>query len=118
MLERRRGVNPLPVDDNVAKARMFHLAQGVLVGLRRRPPEEVLSELIDVAQRFGLSPFALARALVAAAGGGTAAGADADAAATVRQCWGDLLESIASEQYDRRASATQASCRGASVPGG
>jgi hypothetical protein len=95
--ERRRGVNPLPVDDNVAKARMFHLSQGVLVGLRRRPPEEVLSELIDVAQRFGLSPFALARALVAAAGGGTAAGADA--AATVRQCWGDLLESIASEQY-------------------
>ena len=61
MQERRRGVNPLPVDDNVAKARMFHLAQGVLVGLRRRPPEEVLSELIDVAQRFGLSPFALAR---------------------------------------------------------
>jgi hypothetical protein len=58
-----------------------------------------LSELIDVAQRFGLSPFALARALVAAAGDGTAAGADADAAATVRQCWGDLLESIASEQY-------------------
>lgn len=100
MQERRRGVNPLPLDDNVAKARMFHLAQGVLVGLRRRPPEEVLSELIDVAQRFGLSPFALARALVAAAGG-TAAGvdADADAAATVRQCWGDLLESIASEQY-------------------
>ena len=23
---------------------MFHLAQGVLVGLRRRPPEEVLNE--------------------------------------------------------------------------
>ena len=41
MQERRRGVNPLPVDGNVAKARMFHLAQGVLVGLRRRPPEEV-----------------------------------------------------------------------------
>ena len=101
MQERRRGVNPLPVDDNVAKARMFHLAPGVLVGLRRQPPEEVSCELIDVAQRFGLSPFALARALVAAAGGGTAAGADADAdaAATVRQCWGDLLESIASEQY-------------------
>ena len=89
MQETRRGVNPLPVDDNVAKERMFHLAQGVLVGLRRRPPEEVLSELIDVAQRLGLSPFALARALVAAA----------EAAATVRQCWGDLLESIASEQY-------------------
>ena len=44
MQERRRGVNPLPVDDNVGKARMFHLAQGVLVGLRRRPPEEVLCE--------------------------------------------------------------------------
>ena len=37
MQERRRGVNPLPVDDNVAKARMFHLAQGVLVGLASRP---------------------------------------------------------------------------------
>ena len=33
MQERRRCVNPLPVDDTVAKARMFHLAQGVLVGL-------------------------------------------------------------------------------------
>ena len=54
MQERRRCVNPLPVDDTVAKARMFHLAQGVLVGLRRRPPEEVFSELIDVAQRFNL----------------------------------------------------------------
>src|SRR6185312_17155634 len=42
-------------------------------------------------------------ARVAAAGGGTAAGADADAAATVRQCWGDLLESIASEHIERRA---------------
>ena len=75
----------MPGDDDVAKARMLHLPQDVLVGLRRRPPEEVLSELIDVAQRFGLSPVALARALVTAA-------------ATVHQCWGDLLESIASEQ--------------------
>ena len=86
MQERRRGVNPLPVDDNVAKARMFHLAQGVLVGLRRRPPEEVLSELVDVAQRFGLSPFALARALVAAAGG--------TAAADGSGSWGTLAASL------------------------
>lgn len=39
MPRRHQGVNPLPVDDDVANARMFHLAQGVLVGLRRRPAE-------------------------------------------------------------------------------
>ena len=50
MQERRRRVNPLPVDDNVAKARMFHLAQGVLVGLRRAASRTGLNELIDVAQ--------------------------------------------------------------------
>ena len=99
MPKRHQGVNPLPVDDNVANARMFHLAQGVLVGLRRRPAEQVLNELIDVAQRFGLSPFTLARALVAAAGGATALGADTDAAAAVRQCWGNLLASKEPEQY-------------------
>jgi hypothetical protein len=84
MPKRRLGLNPLSVDDNVANARMFHLARGVLVRLLRRPPEQVLNELIDVARRFGLSPFALARALVAA---------------TVRQCWAVLLEPIASERY-------------------
>jgi hypothetical protein len=52
------------VDDDVTKARTFHLAQGILIGLRRRPPEEVLTEF-DAAQDFGLSPFALARALMA-----------------------------------------------------
>jgi len=48
--ERRRSVNPLPVDDNVAKARMFHLAQGVLVGLRGNLPKRFYAKLIDVAQ--------------------------------------------------------------------
>ena len=84
MPKRRLGLNPLSVDDNVANARMFHLAEGVLVRLLRRPPEQILNELIDVAQRFGLSPFALARVLMAA---------------TVRQCWAILLEPVASEQY-------------------
>ena len=129
MQERRRGVNPLPVDDNVAKARMFHLAQGVLVGLRRRPPEEVLSELIDVAQRFGLSPFALARALVRRPDvllldePPPAAGRPRAPTPTPTQqpryvnagaiCWNRLRPN----NIDRRASTTQASCRGASVPG-
>ena len=100
MQERRRSVNPLPVDHNVGKARMFHLAQGVLVGLRRRPPEEVLCETHRRCTVVRTVTICAGPALVAAAGGGTAgADADADAAATVRQCWGDLLESIASEQY-------------------
>ena len=86
------------MDDNVASARMFHLAQGVFLGLRRRPAEQALNELIDAAQRFGLSQFTLARALVAA-GGAAALGVDTDAAAVVRQCWGDLLASKAPEQY-------------------
>ena len=91
MHETRRRVSPLPVDDDVAKARMFHLAQGILIALHRRPPEEVLTELVEAAQEFGLSPFALARALVAATAGG-AAGVDAEAATAVRLRWGRLLE--------------------------
>jgi len=99
MQKRNPGLYPLPVDDNVASARMFHLAQDVFLGLRRRPAEQALNELIDAAQRFGLSQFTLARALVAAAGGAAALGVDTDAAAVVRQCWGDLLASKAPEQY-------------------
>ncbi|PRC45894.1 hypothetical protein C6A85_92860, partial [Mycobacterium sp. ITM-2017-0098] len=79
MRETAREVSPLSVDDDVSKARMFHLAQGILVGLRRCTPEEVIGELIETAQRFGLSPFALARALVTVTAGGAHTAADADA---------------------------------------
>ncbi|PRC57391.1 hypothetical protein C6A85_33795, partial [Mycobacterium sp. ITM-2017-0098] len=55
-------------------------------------PEEVIGELIETAQRFGLSPFALARALVTVTAGGAHTAADADAVAAVHKCWGDLLD--------------------------
>ena len=94
MQERRQGVNPLPV---VAKARCS------------TSPKASSSDCAATSRRGFMRnsstlhsgctvTICAGPALVAAAGGGTA-GADADAAATVRQCWGDLLESIASEQY-------------------
>lgn len=91
MREISREIGPLSIDDDVAKARMFHLAQGVLVGLRRRAPEVVIGELIDAAQEFGVSPFVLARALVTTAAGGATTGIDAEAAMAVRRRWGDML---------------------------
>ncbi|MGB3355495.1 MAG: transcription antitermination regulator [Mycobacterium sp.] len=93
MREISRGMGPLSIDDDVAKARMFHLAQGVLVGLRRYAPEVAIGELIDAAQEFGVSPFALARALVTTAAGGATTGIDAVATMAVRRRWGDMFDS-------------------------
>ncbi len=93
--ERRGGVNPLPVADEVAKA-------------CSTSPKTSSSDGADgLPKKFWTNSLRLHRgsdchhmrwpALVATTGGGTAA--RADAAAAVRQCWGDLLEPIASEQY-------------------
>jgi hypothetical protein len=60
MRERRYGVNPLPVDDELAKAGCSDSPRASSSDCASAP-QEVLSEFIEVSQRFGLSPFALAR---------------------------------------------------------
>ncbi len=86
--------NPAAFDQSFARARTLHVAEGVLVGMHRYSPEDALSELIDVAHVAGVSTFALAKALVAAASGATTE-VDATAAHVVRERWGALLATTA-----------------------
>lgn len=77
-------------DDSVTRARTLHLAEGVLIGLRRCSPEQAIAELVAAGREAGLSTYALARGLVAAAGGYQ--GATADPAARVAEHrWSALL---------------------------
>lgn len=69
--------------------RILDIAEGVLLGLRRYSVERSFAELIDVARRHALSPFDLAAALVAAAGGHSTG--SPEAARVVEQEWGPLL---------------------------
>ena len=57
--------------------------------MRRCDAKEAFSELVDVSTRRGLSPFALGRALVAAASGHPVP--DSDAGAAVAEEWGELF---------------------------
>lgn len=78
------------VDDSLARARTLHLAEGILIGLRRCSPEQAIAELVAAGRDAGLSTFALARGLVTAAGGPD--GIDADPASRVaEQRWGTLF---------------------------
>lgn len=78
------------VDDSVARARTLHLAEGILIGLRRCSPEQAIAELVSVGRDAGLSTYALARGLVIAAGG--CDGVISDPAARVAEHrWGTLL---------------------------
>ena len=78
-----------PWADEHSGTRTLDLALGVLVGLRRCDAKEAFSELVDVSTRRGLSPFALGRAVVAAASGHPVL--DSDAAAAVADEWGELF---------------------------
>ena len=78
-----------PWADEHSGTRTLDLALGVLVGLRRYDAKDAFSELLDVGNRRGLSPFALGRALVATASGHPVV--DSDAAAVVAGEWGELF---------------------------
>jgi hypothetical protein len=78
-----------PWADEHSGTRTLDLALGVLVGLRRYDAKDAFSELVDVSTRRGLSPFALGRALVAAASGHPVL--DSDAAAAVADEWSNML---------------------------
>lgn len=76
-------------------ARTLDVAKGVLVALRRRDADDIFAELVQVAEKYALSPFALATALVAAASGGSdIRGVNAAAAHAVEQEWGSLLSTV------------------------
>ena len=79
-----------PWADDHSGTRSLDLALGILVGLRRCAAADAFAELVQVSTNRGLSPFALGRALVAAASHGHAV--DSDAAAAVADEWGGLLD--------------------------
>jgi hypothetical protein len=94
------------VDDSLARARTLHLAEGILIGLRRCTPEQAISELVSAGRDAGLSTYALARGLVAAAGG---CGGPADPAARVAEHrWGTLFPSPPSHRSVRTAETSTA----------
>jgi hypothetical protein len=69
----------------------LHLAEGILIALQRRPAEQVIPEMVEVARDCGLSPFAIAETLVAVASRGWPKDGDEPATAAVRRRWGRLL---------------------------
>lgn len=72
-----------PFDSDLARARMLHLAEGVLVCLRGCTPEEALVDMVSVSRAAGLSTFTVARELLDAAIG-------APNSAVVQQHWDQL----------------------------
>jgi hypothetical protein len=79
-----------PWADEHSGTRSLDLALGILVGLRRCSAGDAFAELVQVSSNRGQSPFALGRALVAAASGGSVV--DSEAAVAVTDEWGSLLD--------------------------
>ena len=77
-------------DPGISRARMLHLAEGVLVALRRCTPEAALTELVDAARESHLSPYAVAAGLVSFAAGSIS---DDDVPEVVKLHWSGLLTS-------------------------
>lgn len=80
-----------PADPGIGRARMLHLAEGVLVALRRCSPEAALTELVDAARVSHLSPYAVACGLVSFAAGDISGD---DVPEVVTQRWSALLDSV------------------------
>ncbi len=74
-----------PFDGDLARARMLHLAEGILVGLTGCTPEQALAEMVAVARGTSQSTFDVAQELV-----GVAVGASSSAA--VQQYWSEQLQ--------------------------
>lgn len=79
---------------SVARTRILNLAEGVLVGLLNSTPEHSLNQLLSAARSSGVSPYAIAFALVSVSSGQRALDCDDPATATVRRCWGAALRRI------------------------
>lgn len=90
------------VDDSMARARTLHLAEGILIGLRRCSPEQAIAELVSAGRDAGLSTYALARGLVAAAGGRDGMVSD-PAARVAEHRWGTLLPAMRRHTTEPRA---------------
>jgi hypothetical protein len=72
--------------------RLLDLAEGILIGLRRYPPDAAFAELLDVARRHDISAFAAASALVRVASTTTDPWQGNPASMLVAQReWSDLL---------------------------
>ncbi|QIV84265.1 hypothetical protein [Mycolicibacterium frederiksbergense] len=87
------------IDDSMARARTLHLAEGILIGLRRCSPEQAIAELVSAGREAGLSTYALARGLVLAAGGYRDTTVD-PAARVAEHRWGALFRRPSAPQSD------------------
>lgn len=74
----------------------MNLAEGVLVGLLNTAPEISLGQLFGAARSSGVSPDAIAFALVAISSGQRPLNGDDPATATVRHHWGAALSRCSS----------------------
>jgi len=81
-----KDLNPAALPD----FRMFDIAKGVLVGVRRCTVDEAFAELLACAEQHRVGVFALSRALVALRDRSEAV-PDAEATMAARTAWGDLL---------------------------
>jgi ANTAR domain len=66
-----REVEILPFDADLARARVLHVAEGILVCLNGCTPEEALAAMVAVARRAGQSTFTVAEELMRIAVGAT-----------------------------------------------
>jgi AmiR/NasT family two-component response regulator len=53
-----------PFDDALARSRVLHVAEGILVCLQGCTPEEAFTEMVCVARTAGQSTFTVARELM------------------------------------------------------
>lgn len=80
-----REVGILPFDGDVARARVLHVAEGILVCFRGCTPEEALAEMVSVARVAGQSTFAVAEEIMGVA-------MDAAGSGAVEQYWRERVE--------------------------
>lgn len=88
------GARRTPASD-ILRARTLHLAEGVLIALRKCRAEAALAELMEVARGAALSPYAVAAALVSVAAGDVAADPGDPAVIAVHERWSADLGRIA-----------------------
>ena len=80
-----------PPAEHLDRARMRHLAEGTLIALLRCRDHTAMNDLIEGARSAGLSPYAVAAALVSVTAGEVPPDSQNPAHVLVRQRWGALL---------------------------
>lgn len=80
------------ISHHIERARIVHLAEGILMGLLGCRTDDALAALIDAARGSGLSSYAIANALVSAVAAGQPLNRDDPATVAVLHRWGHRLK--------------------------